>query len=423
VKKLDAVTAYLLARGAAEFGLSAFYTVFMVYVVADLGFQPLQMVLVGTVLEGVYFVFEVPTGVVADLVSRRLSVIVGYGLLGISLLATALTGSVALILLLQVPQALGFNFLSGAEDAWLVDEIGDEAAVDVFMRATKVESIAWIAGIISTTLLGLISHPLAMAVGASVLLVLAGLLALLMPEDHFSPVPRGERTTLGSMLHTARGGFSLLKASPVLVVVAGLFLVEGLSCEGIDRLWTAHLIDGIGLPALPLLGSSDPVLGMGAISLVAALLIAVVAETLRQRVDLQDPAKLGRTLLLIYLGLTAGTFGFALSRSLPLALLFFWGMELGRGLTLPLINGLINQYIDSEYRATVLSMTTQTNSLGQMFGGPLVGWIGNLRSVRAALVAAALLFLPSLPLTGWIHRYLKEPSLVAKGLADDAVMP
>ena len=103
--KLDAVTAYLLARGVAEFGLSVFYTVFMVYLVVDLGFLPLQLVLTGTVLETVYFVCEVPTGVVADLVSRRLSVIVGYALLGVSLLATALSGSVAAILLLQAPQA------------------------------------------------------------------------------------------------------------------------------------------------------------------------------------------------------------------------------------------------------------------------------------------------------------------------------
>lgn len=422
MRKIDAVTAYLLARGAAEFGLSVFYTVFVVYLVTDLGFLPLQMVLTGTVLEVVYFVFEVPTGVVADLVSRRLSVIVGYALLGISLLATALSGSVVLILLLQAPQALGHNFLSGAHDAWLVDEIGDEAAVDVFMRATKVQSMAWIAGVIVTTLLGLLNHRLAMVVGAAVLLALAGLMALVMPEDHFTPVPRGERTTLGSMFHTARRGFSLMKASPVLVVVAGLFLVEGLSSEGIDRLWPAHLIDGVGLPALPLLGAVDPVLWIGGVSLVTALLIAAATDALRRRVDLQDPARLGRTLLLIYVGLLVGALGFALARSLPLALLFFWGMDLGRGLTVPLINGLINRYIDSQYRATVLSMTTQSNALGQILGGPGVGWIGNLRSVRAALVVAALLLGPSLPLAGWLNRrYLREPSLVAKGLADDAV--
>lgn len=427
MKKLDAVTAYLLARGAAEFGLSVFYTVFMVYLVVDLGFSPLQQVLTGTVLETVYFLGEVPTGVVADLVSRRLSVIVGYSLLGISLLATALTGSVALILLLQAPQALGHNFLSGAQDAWLVDEIGDEAAVDVFMRGTRVQSIMWIVGIVCTTLLGLVSHRLAMGVGAVALIALAGALVLLMPEDHFTPVAREERTTLGSMAHTARQGFSLLRASPVLVIVAALFLLDGLSGEGIDRLWTAHLIDGVGLPALPLLGEVDPVLWIGAVSLVSALLIAVVVEAVRRRVDLQDRLKLGRTLLLAYAVVTVSTIAFALARSLPLALLFFWTMDLAYGLVEPLTSALVNRYIDSQYRATVLSMTSQSTALGQMAGGPLVGWIGNVRSVRAALLAAALLFLPAAPLAAWMNRrHLRatfDQPLLAEGLADDAITP
>ena len=38
---------------------------------------PLQLVLVGTTLELACFLFEIPTGIVADLYSRRLSVVIG----------------------------------------------------------------------------------------------------------------------------------------------------------------------------------------------------------------------------------------------------------------------------------------------------------------------------------------------------------
>ena len=187
------------------------------------------------------------------------------------------------------------------------------------------------------------------------------------------------------------------------------------------------MIDRVGLPALPLLGEVDPVLWIGFVSLVTALLIAAAIEALRQRVDLQNPARLGRALLLVYAGMTGATIAFALARSLPLALLFFWTMDLGRGLTEPMISALINRFIDSQYRATVLSMTTQTNALGQIAGGPLVGWIGNLRSVRAALILAALFLLPASPLVGWLNRhYLRgtlDQPLLAEGLADEAVAP
>jgi hypothetical protein len=49
------------------------WVVVAVYLVREAKLDPLQLVLMGTVMEAAVFVFEIPTGVVADLVSRRLS--------------------------------------------------------------------------------------------------------------------------------------------------------------------------------------------------------------------------------------------------------------------------------------------------------------------------------------------------------------
>ena len=57
-------------------------TVSMVYVVTVVGLDPLEMVLVGTVLELSGFIFEIPTGVIADVYSRRLSMVIGYMMVG-----------------------------------------------------------------------------------------------------------------------------------------------------------------------------------------------------------------------------------------------------------------------------------------------------------------------------------------------------
>ena len=53
-----------------------------IYFVEVVGLDALQLVLIGTALEVSAFLFEVPTGVVADVYSRRLSVIIGTILLG-----------------------------------------------------------------------------------------------------------------------------------------------------------------------------------------------------------------------------------------------------------------------------------------------------------------------------------------------------
>ena len=54
------------------------WVVFDLFLVRVLQLSPLQLILMGTVMEATVFVFEFPTGVVADTYSRRLSLIVGF---------------------------------------------------------------------------------------------------------------------------------------------------------------------------------------------------------------------------------------------------------------------------------------------------------------------------------------------------------
>ena len=54
------------------------WVVVSVYLVRVLHLSPLQLVLMGTAMEAAVFLGEIPTGVVADTYSRRLSLIIGY---------------------------------------------------------------------------------------------------------------------------------------------------------------------------------------------------------------------------------------------------------------------------------------------------------------------------------------------------------
>lgn len=53
------------------------------YHIENVHMNPLQLILVGTALEAVCFTFEIPTGIVADVYSRKLSIIIGLLLIGI----------------------------------------------------------------------------------------------------------------------------------------------------------------------------------------------------------------------------------------------------------------------------------------------------------------------------------------------------
>jgi MFS transporter, DHA3 family, tetracycline resistance protein len=102
------------------------------------GLTPVQLILVGTALEVSAFVFEVPTGIVADVYSRRLSIIIGYVLMGLGFLVEGFFPAFLPILLAQVIWGLGYTFTSGATQAWISDEVGEETANKLFLRGTQV---------------------------------------------------------------------------------------------------------------------------------------------------------------------------------------------------------------------------------------------------------------------------------------------
>ena len=88
VRPGDATRVFYLFNGISTFCFTPTFTVNLLYMVTVVGLSPLQMVLVGTLLEISAFVFEIPTGIVADLYSRRVSVIIGFALIGIGLLSS-----------------------------------------------------------------------------------------------------------------------------------------------------------------------------------------------------------------------------------------------------------------------------------------------------------------------------------------------
>jgi DHA3 family tetracycline resistance protein-like MFS transporter len=90
---------------------------------------------------------------------------------------------------------------------------------------------------------------------------------------------------------------------------------------------------------------------------------------------------------------------FGLAAGFALALAASWAAWLARSLVYPVSRTWLNQNIDdSSVRATVISMTGQSDDVAQIAGGPAIGAIGNALGLRAALVASGLILTPALTL-------------------------
>ncbi|MDP2991449.1 MAG: hypothetical protein Q8O57_12895, partial [Kiritimatiellota bacterium] len=100
---------------------------------------------------------------------------------------------------------------------------------------------------------------------------------------------------------------------------------------------------------------------------------------------------------------------FALAGSFPLAaacLLLRAGLL---AVIIPISNAFQVQNTPAHIRATVISMTGQSNAFGQVLGGPAVGWIGTAFSLRAAIFSAGLLVAPVSALMARARNYIRAP--------------
>ena len=395
--RLSAYPAWLVYAGVWSFVGALSWTTAAVYFIRDVGMSPLELVLAGTALEVAYFCFEVPTGVVADLYSRRLSLVIGAAVSGVAMILTGAVPEVPVVLGAAAIWGVGWTFRSGAEDAWLADEVGAAGLGPVYQRSAQVDRVTGLLGIAGAVALALVDLRLPMLVAGVVALGLAVFVAVAMPERGFArgPLPGGT-THLAAAAATARAGLALTRSQRVLLLVLAITFVMGMWAEGFDRLWEAHLLLEVGLPSLAGLGD---VAWFGVIAAGSLVLSFVVAAPLVTRVERLDQRGLAGFLLLLHALLMVAALGFALSGSLVAALAAFWSTSVVRELAgAPYRTWLNGAIADSRVRATVLSIAGVSGSAGEWAGGPALGAIGTRWSVRTALVVGALLIAPALVL-------------------------
>ncbi|MBI5082667.1 MAG: MFS transporter [Chloroflexi bacterium] len=385
MRKLNARLIYLSIAAVMSVANMTAFTVIMVFQVTVVGLNPLQLVLLGTTLEVTALLFEVPTGVVADMYSRRLLVIVGVFIIGVGMAMQALP-TFGLLLLAQIVWGIGYTFTSGATDAWLVDEVGDQNAGEVFLRASSLRQVFGIVGIGLSVLLANFSLALPIVISGAIFLALGVFLITTMPEHNFKPSPREGRNSWQTMRHTFNDGVKLTRAQPAIVSLIGFDFLHGLFSEGYDRLWTAYVIATFTLPTL--FGFTF-VIWFGITAAASRLLSIAIAETIRRRFDLNQQAVSARLLWIINALLVVCLIAFPLVPDFYLALIAVMLIGALRYAIDPIHGNWLNQRItDSRVRATVLSMSSQMNAVGQIAGGPAIGVVGNSFSVRAAFASS-----------------------------------
>lgn len=396
MKKLDAALIYKLVSFVFGFATKVMFTTYVIYRVDVAGLNGLELVLLGTALETTIFLFEIPTGVVADVYSRRLSTIIGVFLVGIGHGLEGVLPVFAVMLASQVVWGLGNTFISGAFDAWVTDEVGVDKVGPVLLRGNQLELFGNLLGIPLAVFIAGYGLQLPYFAGGAMLVVLGIFLVFFMGEKGFTPVPPAEREGWGAMLKTFKAGINMARAKPMLITFAVIGLFVGLYSEAWDRLAQPYLLQTFAFPH-PFGIELNAIQWFGVLNVIF-ILVGIGANQLAQKlVDTRKSSAVLRSLQGLYAAMVAAMAIFALTGQFYLALAAMIAFNAMRAVTFPLTRTWVNQQIDSKVRATVLSMTGQIDALGELSGGPFLGAIG-LRSLRNALLTSALVLSPTVPL-------------------------
>jgi hypothetical protein len=371
------------ARGACARGWWLVASVYLV-VVADL--SPAELVLLGTGQGVAVLLAEVPAGVVADTVSRKWSLVVAHLLSGSGMVVTGLVTGFPALALAQALWGLGWAFASGADVAWITDELDRRGRIDRVLAArARWELTGAAAGLVGFGALGWVTDLRTAIVAAGLGMGSLGVLvATRFPERRFVPAAADERWRHATS--TLRGGVRLVvRDREVLFVVIAWLLVNG-SGEGYGRLVEKRMLS-LGFAA-----TDDPVVWFTALGLVTLVLSAAVLRVVEPRIEGAGVARRS------YVACCAiGVLGLVVFAGAPDARWAVAGVVLLSGSAHPgaVLRAVgeiwVNRRTASPVRATVHSVLSQAEHAGELVFGLLLASLAAATSLTASLVGSAVL--------------------------------
>ncbi|MEO1060464.1 MAG: MFS transporter [Actinomycetota bacterium] len=333
-----------------------------VYLVVVAGLSASQLVLVGAVQSATVFAAELPAGLLADTRSRRTSLVIAHVATGAGMVMAGLVTSFPALAASQALCGLGWAFASGADVAWISDELGEPDAVPrVLAVRARWDLIGAAVGLLGLGGVGAAAGLSAGIVTSGVLMIgLAGVVGR-FPERRFVPVD-GRR---------ARAGWRVLRRAVVLaagdrdirLVAAAWLLING-SADAYGRLVDQRLL-GLGF------GEGErPIVWFTALGLV---LLAVGALTLRAvEARVHDDAVAVRAIVAACLVAALGLVVFAVAPDPRFAIA---GVVLATGAAHPgsVVRAMteiwVNRRTASDVRTTTHSLLSLTEQTGEVLVG------------------------------------------------------
>lgn len=349
--------------------------------------------------------FEVPTGIIADLRGRRLSYLLGTLTLALSTLLYLLMWRVSAPFsawaLASALLGLGFTFFSGAVQAWLVDALRfheyDGPLDPVFARGEIVEGLAMLSG---SVLGGYVAQETNLGVPyvlRAAALALSFVTAFLLMHD-VGFTPKRDGGIVGQAKTVLRGAVEYGFANkPVRWVMIASAFTDGVSMYGFYAM-QPYLLELYGDPkAYGVAGLSAAIVGGAQIA--GGVIVSRLSRVARRRTTWLQAAVLGSVLTLVAIGLLPRFF-------IAVSLLVAWGLIFA--MVSPIRQAYLNDLLPSDQRATGLSLDSLMGSGGGVVAQPLLGRAADVWGYPASYLCGAAIQLMAAPFIWLVRRERKD---------------
>ena len=371
-------TFYLLFGGysLAQLFLAPVYPLFLL----SRGLDLLQINLILAIYLMTIFVFEVPTGALADIAGRRLSFVLGCATRTVAFVLYSRARGFAECAVFEFIDAVGTTLVSGALEAWAVDGVQSEgqgrSVAGLLSRANIIGRTFLMAGAVACGYLAErdLRYPWLAAAAIFALTGIAG--AALMHETRR---PRAQAAR-PSLPHAVRDGLGLVRRSPVLLLLSALALGSAFAAFPIHMYWQPRL-QALAGEQLRVMGWIVALLALASLT-GSALVPRMVGRFARESVLFA--AMLWRGVMVAVLA-GAGSLSPALTGLLL--------QETAFGVIDPVSAAWTNEHVASAERATVISVRSAFMTLGGALGLVSVGLVARAFGLQVAMGVSAAVFL------------------------------
>ena len=367
---------YFVYTAIKGFGFGLFAAIWVIYLQEQRGLSLAQAALIDVTFFVAAAFGEVPTGIVADTVGRKTSLLIGTALMSISTFGWILAPTLPLIMAAYICLGIGFTFLSGAEDALFYESVQRTGRVDDYTR---------LVGRVGATMLGALAlgsmaGGLLAAIDLSLPFICAGLsyvvifgIVLTLKE------PKAEETSAGqarkSFREILKQSLELMRARPALRYPMIYLALVPLAALILETLFVQPQAVALGVP----------VAGIGVV--VMALQITNIAgSTWSDRFAARFGER--RILYAAPLFIVASLILLAALQLFP-ALLFIAVISFVTAVVRPIVLSRIQNEVSDTIRATILSLQSLMATVVAAISQPTLGLIADHLGLPATYFALA----------------------------------